>query len=60
MRGVLAHYHHDAQATLDWPLPADAPPRVVAAHAHFARTPGLSRLLSVPLVRQDGENEGES
>jgi multidrug efflux pump subunit AcrA (membrane-fusion protein) len=42
----------DAQATLDWPLPADAPPRVVAAHAHFARTQGLSRLLSVPMVHQ--------
>lgn len=42
----------DGQALIDWPLPDDAPPRIVAAHLHFARTHGLARVGTVPLVHR--------
>lgn len=42
----------DGQALIDWPLPDDAPPRIVAAHLHFARSHGLARVGSVPLVHR--------
>lgn len=42
----------DAEASLLWPLPPESPPRIVAAHAQFARSQGLARLCAVPLVQE--------
>jgi hypothetical protein len=43
----------DDGSTLVYPPPADAPPRIVAAHARLAKRQGLGFICSVPLV--DGQ-----
>lgn len=43
----------DDGSTLVYPPPADAPPRIVAAHARLAKRQGLAFICSVPLV--DGQ-----
>jgi hypothetical protein len=41
----------DEGATISYPPAPDAPPRIVAAHAHLARRQGVGALCSVPLIQ---------